>query len=264
MHIKICFWGKNGPYLGNLHKIHKLLYIIVFSCYYEENKRGGLCAMLKRSLSFILCLAFLLVMAPGALAAGEYLVVTLEPGDSVYGLCQSFGIDYNAQKYEIMRLNGFENEFQMSNLGVGSVILLPPPMQIVSNVIYDSFGQDEIAFYVVPYVSQPGDSITNIYQRWGLNYEPVYALICALNGVDSLNWLTVGATYYLPTTGNNVYTDSFVTVLAHVVRPGETAFSIFTDYGIDYYRYAGILWAFNAGVDLTDLRVGQKVMIPVV
>ena len=39
--------------------------------------------MLKRSLSFILCLAFLLVMAPGALAAGEYLVVTLEPGDSL-------------------------------------------------------------------------------------------------------------------------------------------------------------------------------------
>ena len=61
-----------------------------------------------------------------------------------------------------------------------------------------------------------------------------------------------------------MYTDSYVTVLAHVVRPGETTLSIFSGYGIDYYRYAGILWAFNAGVDLTDLRVGQKVMIPVV
>ena len=116
--------------------------------------------MLKRSLSFILCLVLLFVMAPGALAAGEYLVVTLEPGDTVYGLCQSFGIDYNTQKYEIMSLNGFENEFQMGYLSVGDVILLPPPVQIVSNVIYDSFGQDEIAFYVVPYVIQPGDSIT--------------------------------------------------------------------------------------------------------
>ena len=220
--------------------------------------------MLKRSLSFILCLVFLFAMVPGALAAGEYLVETLEPGDTIYGLCQRFGIDYNTQKNELLSLNGFENEFQMSNLRVGDVILMPPPLEIISKVVYDSFGQDEIAFYVVPYVIRPGDSIANIYQRWGLNYESVYGLICALNGVDSLNWLTVGATYYLPTTGNNVTTDSFVTVLAHVVRPGETALSIFTDYGIDYYRYAGILWAFNAGVDLTDLRVGQKVMIPIV
>jgi hypothetical protein len=97
-----------------------------------------------------------------------------------------------------------------------------------------------------------------------LNFASSYDLICALNGVDDLNRLEVGATYYLPTTGNNVTTQSFVTVLAHTVRPGETALSIFTGYGIDYYRYAGILWAFNPGVDLTDLRVGQKVMVPVV
>lgn len=220
--------------------------------------------MMKRTVSLILCLVLLFLTAPAAMAAGEYLIVTLEPGDTIYGLCQSFGIDYGTQKYDIMRLNGFDYEYQMGLLSVGDVILLPPPKSVVSTVIYDSYEEDQVAFYVVPYVIRQGDSIANVYQRWGLNYESAYDLICALNGVDNLNWLEVGATYYLPTTGNNVMTQSFVTVLAHAVRPGETALSIFSGYGIDYFRYAGILWAFNPGVDLTDLRVGQKVMIPVV
>lgn len=220
--------------------------------------------MTRRVVSFFLCVLFLFLMAPAAMAAGEYLVVTLEPGDTVYGLCQSFGIDYNLQKYDIMGLNGFDYEAQMSNLNVGDVILLPPPVNVVSQIIYDSFEEDQIAFYVVPYVIRQGDSIANIYQRWGLNYESMYGLICALNGVENLNWLEVGATYYLPTTANYVMTEHFVTVVAHTVRPGETALSIFSSYGINYYQYAGILWAFNVGVDLTDLRVGQKVMIPVV
>ena len=220
--------------------------------------------MSKRFLSLLLCLLLLLAMVPGASAAGEYLVVQLEPGDTIFGLCKSLGIDYNTQKNDIMLLNGFDYEYQMSGLNAGDIVLLPPPVRVVSEAVYNSFDQDEIAYYVVPYVIRQGDSIADVYQRWGLNYESVYGLICALNGVDNLNWLKVGTTYYLPTTGNNVVTDFFITVVAHTVRPGETALSIFSNYGIDYFRYTGILWAFNVGTDLTDLRVGQKVMIPLV
>ncbi len=125
-------------------------------------------------------------------------------------------------------------------------------------------GEDEVEYYAVPYVIQNGDSFTRIYERWGLRFEKYAGRICAINAVEDLDVLFVGATYLLPTTAENLDTDVYVTVMSHQMRGGETAYDVLADYGIDYNENVELLQRFNGGRDLTKIQIGEKLLIPVV
>ena len=132
---------------------------------------------------------------------------------------------------------------------------------------YD-FYEDEVAYYVVPYVVQKGDSLFDVYQRWGLKIEKYADLICAINGVDNLDVLVVDTIIYLPTTEANLTEENlanhdYVTVVSHIMRRGETAYQIYTDYGIDYNANIYRLQSFNGFADLAKLPLGAKLYIPV-
>ena len=124
--------------------------------------------------------------------------------------------------------------------------------------------RDEVAYYVVPYVIQKGDMLTDVYWRWGLKFEDYADDIRSLNFVENLDLLYVGAIYLLPTSVNNVKTEEFTKVMSHTVRRGETAYDIFTSYGIDYYENLGKLKSYNHGEDLTKIVAGEKLLIPIV
>ena len=47
-------------------------------------------------------------MTAPAYADASQTKVTVKKGDTVYGICQSLGLDYNICKNTIMRLNGME------------------------------------------------------------------------------------------------------------------------------------------------------------
>lgn len=244
---------------------------------------------MKRVLSLVLCLALFVLLVPAAAMAWDGVVaVTLDWGDTVYDICSSYGLNYNDVKGVIMQLNGFDAEWQMGNLYPGDTILLPinytAPVTYVEPVYVDpvyvgqtyyanpvyvqpvyEVPEDSVFFYVIPYVIRSGDSIQNIYSRWGLRYETYADMIRSLNGVSNLDSLVVGATYYLPTTWENVNPNSFyVTVIGHVMRYGESAYDVFFDFGINYNRYYNILEAFNGWRDLTRLSAGDRLLIPVV
>ena len=218
--------------------------------------------MTKRIVSLLLCLLMLALMAPGAWAAGDYLAVTLAPGDTVYSLCQKYGLDYYAEKNAIMVLNGWDREYQMNTLRAGDRILLQDPGNILSYTPNVIFAEDQIEYYVIPYVIQKGDSLAHIYQLWGLRFEKYADAIRSLNGVEDLDLLFVGAIYLLPTTAENLQTDVYTTVMSHIMRQGETAYDVFTSYGIDYNRNIARLENYNGGADLTRVPVGTKLLIP--
>ena len=121
---------------------------------------------------------------------------------------------------------------------------------------------DQIEYYVIPYVIQKGDSIAHIYQLWGLRFEKYADAIRALNGVDDLDLLFIGAIYLLPTTAENLQTDVFVTVVSHQMCAGETAYDVFSAYGIDYNHNIARLQNYNGGIDLTRINIGDKLLIP--
>lgn len=123
--------------------------------------------------------------------------------------------------------------------------------------------EDEVAYYVIPYVIQKGDSMAHIYELWGLRFEKYADMIRVLNGVEDLDLLFVGAIYLLPTTLENLQTDVYITVMSHMMRAGETAYDVFAAYGIDYNENIARLQNYNGGADLTKLRVGDRLYIPV-
>lgn len=221
--------------------------------------------MKKRIISFALTVLMLVAVIPAmsvpAFADDGYISIVIGEGDSIYDICQHMGLDYQAVKNTIMLLNGWASEAQMSRLRVGDEILMPTSADYLadSQPVYQN-GQNEIAYYVVAYEIQPGDTIESIYSAWGLRYEKFVNLIRLLNCIQDLDGLVVGAVYYLPTTV--LYQPALITVLAHTMQWGETAYGVFRSFGIDYSSYAELLWRFNNGADLTNIALGDKLLIP--
>ena len=122
---------------------------------------------------------------------------------------------------------------------------------------------DEIKYYVIPYVIVKGDTICGVYRQWGLNYKDYEEDIKSLNGVDDLDLLFVGAIYLLPTTLSNVKTDVFTTVMAHQMKRGETMYDVCAEYGIDFKKSESKLRTYNQGADLTRVQAGKTVLIPI-
>ena len=124
--------------------------------------------------------------------------------------------------------------------------------------------KDEVEYYVIPYVIVKGDMLTDVYWRWGLKFENYADDIRSLNFVDNLDLLYVGAIYLLPTSASNVKTEEFTKVMAHTMKKGETAYDVFSSYGIDYYENLGKLKSYNHGNDLTKIAAGEKLLIPII
>ena len=196
-----------------------------------------------------------------AFAGSDYFKVTLKKGDTVYSLCRENGLDYSKEKNVIMVLNDMDRESQLSALRAGDTIKLPAQKcaPASKNVISS---EDAVEYYVIPYVIEKGDTIAHVYWLWGLRFEKYAEEIKALNGVDDLDLLYVGAIYLLPTTESNLKTDTYTTVMSHIMRQGETAYDVFAGYGIDYNSKVSTLERYNGGADLTKLSVGDKLLIP--
>lgn len=223
--------------------------------------------MKQNCLRLLICVCLVCALLSGigtsALAASDYFTVTLQKGDTVYSLCKSNGLDFDREKNVIMVLNGMDLESQLSTLRAGDTLRLPAKTNAsaTKNVIS---AEDQVEYYVIPYVIEKGDTIAHVYWLWGLRFENYADDIKSLNGVDDLDLLYVGAIYLLPTTASNLKTDTYTTVMSHVMKRGETAYDIITGYGVDYYENLSRLERYNGGKDLAKIAAGDKLLIPLI
>ena len=79
----------------------------------------------RRIWAFVISLIICLSVTAPAYADASQPKVTVKKGDTVYGICQSLGLDYNICKNTIMRLNGMEKESELSSIKVGSTLIFP-------------------------------------------------------------------------------------------------------------------------------------------
>jgi len=218
--------------------------------------------MKKKLLSIFLCVCIIgsvfCATSANAFAANDYFTVKVKSGDTVCSICADNGISYEKNKNLIMVLNGVVKEAELDSLAVGDTIKLPKTAAAAKSIISD----DKVKYYVIPYVIESGDYISNIYWLWGLKYENYAEDIKALNYTDNLDILWVGKTYLLPTTESNVKTGNYTTVMSHTMSKGETAYDVFTTYGIDYDDNEETLERYNYGRDLTELSAGDELLIP--
>ena len=219
--------------------------------------------MKMRLFSFIVCILLVSSLfcsfAISASAASSYFTVKLEYGDTVTSVCTENGINFEKNKNLIMVLNNMTKESELDSLRAGTKIKLPSPSSVSSK---SAISGDKVKYYVIPYVIEKGDTIANVYWLWGLRFENYQEDIKAINQVKDLDLLYVGSTYLLPTTESNVKTGTYTTVMSHIMKSGETAYDVFSTYGIDMKENLEKLERYNLGRDLTKLSAGSELLIP--
>lgn len=250
--------------------------------------------MKKRLISLLLTLVMLVSLCSAitvsASADAQVATVTLASGDTVLGICQKYGIDYYTYKNLIMTLNGFTNESQFKTLSVGAKVVLPvsnTAAAALSNGTATSVGTattvaatttvgtttgtvsslpsgDRVAYYLVTYTVQSGDTLTGIYSSIGLSYKTYQNEIVKLNKLRNINSIQIGKTLILPVTTPGISGTSYTTVMAHTMLSGESAYNIVcSDYGLNYNGVEAMLKSLNNRDDLGSFRAGETLYIPV-
>ena len=140
-------------------------------------------------------------------------------------------------------------------LAVALVTALSASAQRLANI------QVEARFITDKMVLELG--LTNVQRNniMRLNLDYLDA-INSLNDISDLDTIYVGKLLYLPTTKENLQNSNYTTVMAHVMKSGETAYDVCQSYGYDYYDMEDTLVKYNGGADMKKLQAGQKLLIP--
>lgn len=251
--------------------------------------------MKKRLISFLLMVVMLVslcsVIPVSASADAQVTTVTVAQGDTVLKLCQNLGVDFYTYKGLIMKLNGFTSESAFNKIGVGTKISLPISNQAAANLAgtvgtttaagattaSGSTGTgltvgtvsslptgDYVAYYLVGYTVQSGETLSSIYSSMGQSYKTYANQICKLNNLSSVNSIQANKTILLPTTSATVNGTGVTTVMAHVMKSNENAYNIVcSDYGLNYSSVQTMLQALNNRTNMGVFRVGEILYIPV-
>lgn len=221
--------------------------------------------MAKRTLALALCILIFVSLIPcAAFAAEDYDTVTIEKGNTVLNLLEARGRDYETDRYVVMVLNRMYRESQLEVLSIGDTIKIPKAKSEIKgeapNLISEADGID---FFVIPYKIQKGDTLKGIYKLWGMSYLENAALILALNPGKNPDKLSVGEIYNLPTTEKNLKTNTYTTVMSHVLLKDESPKSVFARYGIDFSEKEADLQQYNL-IPFAEMKEGDKLLIPLV
>lgn len=221
--------------------------------------------MAKRTLALTLCILIFVSLIPCvAFAAEDYDTVTIEKGNTVLNLLEARGRDYDTDRYVVMVLNRMYRESQLEVLSIGDTIKIPKAKSEIKgetpNLISEA---DGIELFVIPYKIQKGDTLKNIYKLWGMSYLENSALIQSLNPGKNPDKLSVGEIYNLPTTEKNLRTNTYTTVMFHVLLKDESPKSVFARYGIDFAEKEADLQQYNL-IPFGEMKEGDKLLIPLV
>lgn len=248
--------------------------------------------MKKRLISLLMTVVMIVslcsVFTVSAAADAQVATVTLASGDSVLKICQAHGIDYYTYKNLIMKLNGITDESQFSKLPVGKQIVLPisnaaaaalsgstatvsgatgagtTGTGLTSGTVSSLPSGDRVAYYLVTYKVQRGDTIGSIYSAMGLSYKTYENQVVKLNKLRNVNAIQAGQTLTLPTTNPGLSGTTYTTIMAHTMRSGESAYDIVCgSYGLSYNSAQAMLQALNNRDNLGLFRVGETMYIPV-
>ena len=147
--------------------------------------------MKKRLLSLLLtvCMVVMLFTGLGGTAAaadtvnGYLISYTFKAGDTIYAVCEKFGIDFAANLNLISRLNNITNYNYMMP---GNVIWIPSKTTTTNAPYYT----------LLAHVLATGETPSSLCQAYGVDYAGCYNMLAALN--NNLTVFMAGQTFILP------------------------------------------------------------------
>ena len=229
--------------------------------------------MKKRIVSVLLSVCMvvcLLASMPGTALAANTIEHTLKAGETVFSVCQSYGIDFWANYDWITKTNNITN---YANVKVGTKLILPAPTKAAESVtgttvLVDSskdsslLSGDFVSGYLVAYSLKAGETVFAVCNGLGVNFDENADLIQKLSGIANFYNLKVGQKVIVPTMtapSSGVY----YKVVAHKVQAGDTAGAICRSYGIDYSSNEALLKALNNRDNLGAIKAGSTFYLPV-
>lgn len=152
-------------------------------------------------------------VAPKALG-GDAIVAYLinhvmQPGETVYSVCNALGVNFNANADKIMQLSGITS---WNKVAVGKTVVIPSAVAPA--------GSNYTA--IVAHKVSGGETVGSICNMYGVDFAKSQAQLKALNSTENLNVIRVGQTFYLPVAGSKALTVVTGTPVTTTVPTGGT------------------------------------------
>ena len=125
-------------------------------------------------------------------------------------------------------------------------------------------GNDSVKYFLMPYKIRSGDTLTNIYNCWGLDYRDYGHDIQSINRLETLDIIPLDCILWLPTTEDNLQNDTYIQVMSHTVVSGDTVTDICAAYGVRFADARKWMAVLNRDVDFSSLYIDQELLIPLI
>lgn len=208
----------------------------------------------------------------------EYKTISHTVGewDTLISVCGKYGMNFYNVKYAIMKLNGFTSESQLDRLRNGQVVKLPASEADAKLVMSSGTATptptptptpgtttgDRVAYYLVPYTFQPGDTVYNICRSMGIDFDKNSELIKKLNNISDYRAIADGKQLVLPSSAAPA-AGSYYKIIAHKIVSGETTESIAAGLGQDHAKILGLMKTLNGRDNLEMIYAGATLYVPV-
>ena len=196
---------------------------------------------------------------------------TVSSGDTLFGICQSFGLDYNICKDSLISLNEWSGGSDLTSIYAGQEIILPVSDSCAKeisaavakatdmNINVSANAEDEFEFYIVEYTLSRGESIKAAVTALGVEYtDDIQAKIKAVNGISDLAKVQAGKKYLLPSLSAD---NAKYAIYSHKVVSGDTSADLCTTYGTEYNKVRDFLSALNTTASFPEIKRGATVLL---
>lgn len=216
-------------------------------------------------------------------ATGATQQYVVKDKDTMIGICDKLGLNFNKCKTAIMKLNNFATDYSFLTLKTGMKLTLPKTDADAAALAASassgtatgsstSTGTSGTATgtgtavvsgntvsYLVPHVVKAGETIYGICAENGVNFSKYFDMIMAVSGIKYATDLRVGNVIYLP---SSTSTSGAIAITSHTVKTGETTYGICQDLGINFSARYNMITALNPGKNLNSIRTGEVLLFP--
>lgn len=172
--------------------------------------------------------------------SGYLISHTLASGETVGGVCQSLGIDFESNSETIKKLNNISS---YNRVAAGKVLLLPSTKAPSSGAYVK----------IVAHKIVSGDTAYGICQSYGISYDGNLNMLKNLNNKDDFSAIKAGQIMYLPVPGGQSTVTGGSTNKPSVNTPAQH--KIFT------YISNGTLQLQVNGVAVTTAKTGDSIKL---
>ena len=209
-----------------------------------------------------------------AIIPREYVVtVKVEKGETLYGICDRYGLTYSICKDAIKSLNMWSGDFRLERIQAGQEIILPSSdsaavrisaavkTAVEENVGVNKTPSDKLEYYLISHRMEEGETVRTVCAVLNVRYsEDVAAMLRKINSISDLGMVRTGEAYLFPSKKPD---GAVYAVYSHVVESGETVYSVCERFGVNSQDIAAILGGLNPRVKIESVQKGYELLVAV-